>query len=100
MILSTVTIVHIGTNIDNTVLAVGDSESSPHITLVSNVSLVSRTEGISCTCTMQAFIQKKLTGGQNPNSEKWGGKLDIHVPQSRGVIFVFRLSDNCISGAF
>ncbi len=48
MILSTVTIVHIGANIDNTVLAVGDSESSPHITLVSNVSLVSRTEGISC----------------------------------------------------
>ena len=49
MILSTVTIVHIGTNIDNTVLAVGDSESSPHITLVSNVSLlrlVNSTQGV------------------------------------------------------
>ena len=48
MIVSTVTVVHIGTNIENTVLAVGDSESSPHITLVSNVSplkLVNTTEG-------------------------------------------------------
>ncbi len=38
MIVSTVKIVHIGANIDNTVLSVGDSESAPHISILSNVS--------------------------------------------------------------
>ncbi len=40
VIVSTVRIVHIGANIDNTVLSVGDSESAPHITILSNVSVL------------------------------------------------------------